>query len=136
VDISMDEFDVVIQSLPPTTGERQILMNWMDIAIQTDPSFLLDGMTILLEPDNTVAIRKFIRKFSLRQIAAQKDAQAQSEQEQQMQEQQLMMQQQLAQMQQQGQMELQTAKNQGNIQKTLITSKTKMNGEKLRLLGK
>jgi hypothetical protein len=136
IDISLDEFDVVAKSLPPSTVDRQTLIHWLNLAVQSDPNFLADGMAIMLEPDTTVAVRRFQRKFALRQMMLNKQEQQAAEQEQMSMQEQMALQ---AQMQQGGwnnQLQLQQMKNQGNIQKTLATSRTKLTSEKLRLLGK
>jgi hypothetical protein len=135
VDISLDEFDVVIQSLPPTTLDRKVLQDMIMIALQSGELPISDAMDIMLEPDTTVAVRKFRRRYQLRQMfLSQQEAQA-AQQEQQMQEQQMMLQNQQAQGNWQNQLQLQQMKNQGNITKTLLTGRVKLADKKLSLLG-
>jgi hypothetical protein len=134
IDISLDEFDVVIQSLPPLTLDRQKLEQMLMIAVQSDPAFLSDALAIMLEPDTAVAVRKFQRKYALRQIYQEQQAAQQAQQEQAMAEQQMAMQQQVAADNRDVQLQLQQMKGENATQKTLITGRTKLSEKKLDLL--
>jgi hypothetical protein len=136
IDISLDEFDVVIQSLPPHTQDRQMLQSLIMTAVQTGELPVSDAMSILLETDFTVAVRKYQRKFQLRQILLAQQEQAQAEQEQNLQMQQMQLQNQQAQGNWQNQLQLQQMKNKANREKTLVTSRTKLRGQQLDLLGR
>jgi hypothetical protein len=136
IDISLDEFDVEVQSLPPQSQDRQVLNNWLGIAVQSGELSVADAIDILMEPDLTIAVRKYKRKHALRQAMLQQQEQQQFQAEQQMQQAQLAQQGQLQQGNWQNQLELQGMKNQANLQKTLASSRTKLNSEKLRLLNK
>lgn len=135
VDISLDEFGVIVESLPPLVQDRQKLEQIVSIALQTGELPLTDAIAILLESDLTVAVRKFSRRFALRQMEASRQEQMQMQAEQDMAAQQTQMQQQLSQQNAQLQLQLQQMKGQNNMQKTLATSRTKLQSEKLRLLS-
>lgn len=136
IDISLDSFDVIVQSLPPITQDRQTVVQLVMTAVQTGELPISDALNILMEPDLTVAIRKFQRKYALRQAFMNKQEQAMSQQEQQLQMQQMMLQNQQAQTNQQTQLQLQAMKGKNNMDKTLATSRTKLASEKLRLLSR
>lgn len=134
IDLSLDEFDVFVESLPPNAQQRQTLINMLNIIVQSDPAFAPDAMDILLETDTTVAIRKYQRKAALRQLFLNQQEQQQAAQEQELAQQQMMMQQRGLELQGQQQVQLQQMKNQGNLQKTLVTGRVKLQGQKLDLL--
>lgn len=136
IDISMDEFDVIVQTLPPQHQDRQTLNNWLGIAVQAGELSIADAMEIMLEPDLTVAVRKYKRRHTLRQAKVDRQEQMQFQADQQMQQAQLEQQGQLQQGTWNNQLQLQGMKNQGNMAKTLATSRTKLNSEKLKLLSK
>ena len=136
IDLTLDEYDVMVDALPPIVQDRQKLESLIMMAVQTGEMPLTDALQVLLENDLTVAVRKLTRRFAMRQMQ-----QAQQEQQQAQMDQQL----QMAQMQQQGQSQqdmlqnqrqLQAMKGQNNMQKTLATSRTKLQTEKLRLLSR
>lgn len=135
IDISLDSFDVIVQSLPPTTLDRKVLQDMIMIALQTGELPISDAMDIMLEPDTTVAIRKFKRRYQLRQMFLNQQEQMASQQEQEMQMQQMQLQNQQAQGNWNNQLQLQQMKNQGNITKTLLTGRVKLADKKLSLLG-
>lgn len=135
IDISLDEFDVVVQSLPPQTMDRQKLEQMLSIAVQSDPEFLDDALMILIEPDTTVAIRKFVRKRALRKMMLQQQEQQMAQMEQQQAQQQLMAQMQQAEGNMQNQLALQKMKDDTNLKKTALTGRVKLNTAKLNLLG-
>ena len=136
IDISIDQFDVIVQSLPPSPLQRQKLEQILMIAVQSGEMTAADALDILIEPDDTVAITKFKRKYSKRQAYMNLQEQAQAEREAQLQEQQMQMQGMIQQGNWQNQLQLQGMKNQNNMAKTLATSRTKLNAEKLRLLSR
>jgi hypothetical protein len=136
IEIQLDEFDVFVQSLPPFTQDRQKLEQMLMIAVQSDPEMLDDALDIMMEPDTTVALRKFKRKRALRKMMLQQQEQAQMQAEQEFQQQQLEQQGQLQQGNWQNLKDIQQMKGDNNLQKTRVTSRTKLNSEKLRLLGK
>lgn len=133
-DISLDEFDVIVQSLPPMAFDRQTLVQWLTAAVQSDPQFLTDAMEIMLEPDITVATRKYQRKTRLRQRIQQLQAQQQAQAEQEAAQAQQQHEQQLRGAELQSEQALQDKKDKTNLQKTLITGRTKLNNAKLDLL--
>jgi hypothetical protein len=135
-DVDLDEWDAVCQSVPPSSVDRQTLIEWLGLAVQSDPSFLKHAVAIMLEPDNTVAIRKFQRLYAEQEMKQEQMAQQQAEQQMQMQQQQMMLQSQQAQGGWQNQLQLQGMKNQSNKEKTLISSRTKLQSQKIGLLGK
>jgi hypothetical protein len=135
IDISLDEFDVIVQSLPPLTLERQKMENLIMVAVQTGELSPSDAMDILLEPDLTVAVRKYRRKSALRQAKISQQEQMQAQMDQMLQAQQIEQQGQLQQGNWAHQERLQDKKNQGNLMKTAMTGRVKLNSEKLRLLS-
>ncbi len=134
IDLDLDDFDCWMASLPPLINDRQKLESLVQLALQSQQVTLEDALAILLEPDTKVAVRRFNRKMALRRVMDAKQQQAQADQDQQLQQQQEQAQMQQAQMVQQGQQQLQEQKNAGNREKTLITSRTKLNTAKLDLL--
>lgn len=134
IDISLDEFDVTVQSLPPITLDRQMMQEMVMMALQSKELPLSDALAIMLEPDTTVAVRKFQRKYALRQIMASQQEQQAAQQEQQMAQMQMQQQQQVQQGTWQNQLELQQMKNKGNMNKTLATGRVKLQDKKLDLL--
>jgi hypothetical protein len=135
IDISLDSFDVIVQSLPPITQDRQMVQQLIMTAVQSGELPISDALSILMEPDLSVAIRKFQRKHALRQILLQQQEAQMAEQEQMMTQAQLQQQMATAQGGWNNQLQLQQMKNQANLQKTLATSRTKLSSEKLRLLN-
>lgn len=138
IDIELDEFGVFVESSPPMINDRQQLEKTLDIYLQTsqgDPQVLADVLAIRIEPDTKVAIRKFQRMVNLRIKAQQQQAAAQQQQDQAMQQHQAAMEQVNTENEQQIPLKLQQMKNSGNLDKTLVTSRTKLNSEKLKLLG-
>lgn len=133
IDISLDEFDVVVQSLPPTTIDRQTLVQWLTFAVQSDPEFLSDAMDIMLEPDTTQAVRIYQRKMKLRKrLMAQ---QAQQEQQSMAEEAQAQRDHE-AQLQQgdwQNQQAIESEKVQGSIKKQILGGRVKLTQTKLGL---
>lgn len=136
IDISLDEFDVVVQCLPPSSFDRDILTRWLDFAVQSDPSFLTDAMSIMLEPDTTVAIREYQRKAKLRKRIQAQEQQAQYEAEQQAQQAQQQHEQQMQMNELQTQQAIEGDKSQKGVQKQLIGSRTKLQQEKIKALTK
>jgi hypothetical protein len=134
IDISLDEFDVIIQSLPPTTLERQKLEQMLMIAVQSDPTFIMDALDIFLEQDTTVAVKRFKRKMAIRQIQQQQQAQQQSQQEQANQQAQMKLQAQQQQGNWDNQLQLQQMKDESGMKKTLVTGRVHLNKAKLDLL--
>src|SRR5690606_30533297 len=51
IDISLDEFDVEVRTLPPSNVDRQTLTQWVGMAIQSGELPLSDALAIMLEPD-------------------------------------------------------------------------------------
>jgi len=80
-DIDLDEFDVIAQSLPPESQDRQTIIGLVNLAVQNQEMTALDAMDIIREPDLTQAIRMYQRKTRLRQRQAAQQAQAQAEEE-------------------------------------------------------
>lgn len=137
IDLELDDFDCRIESAPPILKDRATLDNYLGMYVQGangNPEILLDALSIAMEPDLKVAVRKFTRKVLTRKMieAKQQDQQAQQEQQMQAQAEQAQAQSQQAML--ESQMELQNMKNAGNKEKTLITSRTKLNQTKLDLL--
>lgn len=136
IDISLDEFDVEVQSLPPSSFDRETLVRWLDFAVQSDPEFLADAMAIMLEPDTTVAVREFQRKNRLRKRLLMQQEQQRMEAEQAAQQAQQEHEAQIAQGEWQNAQMIESEKVQGGIKKQMIGSRTKLATTKLDLLRK
>lgn len=133
IDISLDEFDVIAQSLPPVVLERQKLEEIVYAGVQSGEIPSNEALKILIEPDTTVAVRKYNRFYTLNQVYREQQAQQEMQMQQQQAQEQLAMQQQLAAMGLEGQMQLQQLKNQNQLQKTGMTGRVKLQSEKLKL---
>ncbi len=139
IDLDLDEFGVFVESLPPVLLDRQQLEKTLDIYLQVsqgDPQILADVLAIRLEPDTKAAIRRFQRMVYKRAQEAQAQAQQQMQMEQQQanDDREAQYRDIIANL--EGQLQLQDKKNEGSERKTLITSRTKLNSEKLRLLNR
>ncbi len=136
IDLEFETFDVFVESLPPLLRERQKLEELVYAAVQSQQIEFQDALAILIEPDIKVAVRSFQRKVALRKRLQMQQEQQQAQADQQNQQQQLQLEQQRLQQESQLPLDLQQMKNQGNLQKTLVTSRTKLNESKLNLLNK
>src|SRR5690606_28840772 len=128
------EFDVEVRTLPPSNVDRQTLTQWVGMAIQSGELPLSDALAIMLEPDQTVAVRKFIRKYTMRQMFLNQQQQQQAQMEQQMQQQQLAAQMQQQQGNWQNAMQQIELKNQNQLEKTALTGRVKLQDRKLQRL--
>ena len=136
IDISLDQFDVVVQSLPPLVRDRSMLEQIIFTAMQSGELTPADCLNILLEPDLTVAVRKYTRKVAMRQMQASQQEERMAQMEQQMQQMQMQQQGQLQQGNWNNQLQLQSMKNQANLQKTALTGRVKLRGQKMDLLSR
>lgn len=134
IDISLDEFDVIVQSLPPLVQDRQKLENIVMAAIQSGSLELVDALDILLEPDTRAAVRKLKRKMAIRKMMEMQSQQQEQQNQQQLQEQQAEAQAQQQEQQLRSAEELQGQKLAATQQNTLISGRVKLNQEKLKLL--
>jgi len=134
IDLELDDFDCWIVSQPPLLLDRQKLENIISIAIQSQAIELADALAILIEPDTKTAVRKLQRKLAIRKMLEAQQQQAQQQAEQDQQQQQLQAQAQNQQAALQSAEQLQQMKNDSNREKTLITSRTKLNQAKIDLL--
>jgi hypothetical protein len=116
--------------------DRQKLESMINIVLQTDPSFIDDALSILLEPDTKVAIRKFQKKRYLRKAIEMQQQQQQQMQNQQMQQMQMQMAAQNKDKELQSEMQLQQAKNEGSLQRTLATGRVRLNEKKIDAMGR
>lgn len=135
VDIDLDTY-LVIESQAPETMDRQKLEAMINIVLQTDPSFIDDALSIMLEPDTKVAIRKFQKKRYLRKAVEMQQQQMQQMQQQQMQQMQMEMAAQNKDRELQAEMQLQQAKNEGSLQRTLATGRVRLNEKKIDAMGR
>lgn len=138
IDLELDEFGVFVESLPPMMADRQQLEKTLDIYLQGsqgDPQVLADVLAIRLETDTRTAVRMFQRKVALRVKMQHDQAQQQQQQEQANNQQQVQLQAQEQQDASQLPIQLQQLKNKGNVDKSLITGRVKLNSEKLKLLN-
>jgi len=135
-DISLDSFDVVAESLPPQTMNKQKIEGLLQLAVQNGEISVVDAIDIIMEPDVTNATLRLRRKLLNHKLLALEQEEMMNQREMQMQQ---------AQMQQQGaiqqgnwqtQLELQNMKNKSAMQKTLATGRVKLQDSKLKLLSK
>lgn len=133
VDLSLDEFDVTVEPLPPIATDRAKLENIVMAAVQTGELPLSDALQILLETDLRMATRKFTRKFAMRQQMQAQQEERMAQMEQQMAEMQNAKDLQVAEGGWNNQLQLQQLKNQGGIQKTALTGRVKLQANKQNL---
>jgi hypothetical protein len=134
IDISLDQFDVIVESLPPLTLDRQKMEQLLSLAVQADPTLIVDALEIMLEPDTSVAVTKFKRKMISRQKLQALQEQAAQEEQMAMQQEQMAAQQEAGQQQAMTQLQLQQMKEEGKVKNTLIGSRTKLQQAKMDLL--
>jgi hypothetical protein len=134
VDISLDQFDVIVQLLQPNGLERGKLEEMLMVVVQSDPEFVDDALDILVEPDTSVALIKFRRKRAMRKKLLALQDQAIREEEMAMQQDQIAAQQAAGQQQQQTQLQITDMKERGKVKNTLIGSRTKLQQAKMDLL--
>lgn len=134
-DITLDEYDVAVHSLPPLIKDRQMLEQIVFASLQSKELLPVDCLNILIEPDLTVAIRKYTRKVAMRQMQQSQQEERMAAMEQQLEEQRLMLQNQQTQGGWNNQLQLQQMKNQGSLQRDMMKGRVKLNSEKLRLLS-
>lgn len=135
IDISLDEFDVIVESVPPLIQDRQKLESLIMLAVQTGELNIGDAISILMEPDISVAIRKYQRKFAMRQMMQAQQEQQQSQMDQQVQMAQMAQQGQNQQALLQNQLQLQQLKGQNNLQKAALTGRVKLRSQQMSLLN-
>ncbi len=135
IDLELNEFAVFVESLPPLLRDRQNLEALINLAVQSQQMTVVDALGVLSEPDTKVAIRKLQRKEVIRQMLAAKQQQAQEERDAQLQERLRAADSQDKQMELQGMGQLQQQKEQGQMNRTLVTGRTKLQEKKLDLLG-
>jgi hypothetical protein len=134
IDLDLDEFGVVVESIPPIFTDRQKLEQLVSVVLQSDPSFLDDALVILMEPDTRVAVRKFQRKRAMRAIIAQEQARAQAEQQQAIQDRVSQLEMQKQQTDISGNLQEQQIKNQGALERSTAQGRVKLSSEKMRMI--
>lgn len=135
INIALESIGVTVESLPPLLQDRSKFENLIGLMVQSQQLEAVDAIDILLDPDIRQAYRKLQRKVTIRKALEAQQEQAQQQQEQQLQMRLDQMNTQRQQMAQQGEMGLQQLKNKGTMDKTLVTGKVKMSGEKIKALG-
>lgn len=130
-DIDLDEFDVVVQSLPPMSQERSKLMEWIGISVQTGEISPADAFEFAMEPDLTVAVRMYQRKMKLRQRKLAQQEQAQAEAEERSQQQQMMFDAEQAQLDRDTETNIETNKSQTGLKKQMVGARTKLQQAKI-----
>lgn len=135
VDIELDEYGVVVESLPPMVQDRQKFEQLVMIALQADPSFIDDAIAILLETDIDVAVRKMQRRRAIKAVIQQKMAEQEAQRDRQLEERIQAMETQRQEQQNAADQQLQDSKNKTNRENTLISSRTKLREAGLGLLG-
>lgn len=135
VDLELEDFGVVVESIPPMLQDRAKFEQLIMFVVQSNPDFIDDALAILLEPDLKVAVRKFQRKRTLQKIFMQKQAEAQQQQQMALDERmkQLDVQQQDKEI--EGNLEETRMKNDAGLQKTFLTGRTKLSGDKIKMMG-
>lgn len=136
IDISLDEFDVVVQSSPPLVQDRQKLESIVMAAIQSGSLELVDALDIMIEPDTRNAIRKLKRKMAIRKVLEMQQEQQQLQNQQQIQQQQSQSQEAMQQQQLQSAMALQQQKENNQTKNTLISGRVRLNEAKIKTLAK
>lgn len=134
IDLDLDEFAVFVEAKPPILRDRQNLEALVNLAVQSQQMTVVDALGVLTEPDIKVAIRKLQRKEIIRQKMAAQQQQQQMQQEQAMNQQQIQGRQQEKQMEVQGEQQVQAQKDQGQLTRTLVTGRTRLQEKKLDLL--
>jgi len=132
IDLDLDEFGAFVEALPPMFIDRQKLESLLMMTVQSDPTFIDDALAIMMEQDTSVAVRKFQRRRGLRKALEEQQAQAAQQQEQELQMKMKALEQQQAQQQMQAQMQDTQMKNEGQNQRALISSRTKLNDSKIK----
>jgi hypothetical protein len=135
-DLSIDEFDIEVQALPPIVQDRAKLEQIVMLAVQTGDMPVSDALAVLLENDLTIAVKKFSRRYAMRQMMMNQQEQQQAQADQMIQMQQMQQQGQMQQGNNQLQLQLQAMKNQANLQKTKLTGAVKLRGQKMDLLSR
>lgn len=135
-DLTIDEFDIEVQALPPIVQDRAKLEQIVMLAVQTGDMPVSDALAVLLENDLTIAVKKFSRRYAMRQMMMNQQEQQQAQADQMIQMQQMQQQGQMQQGNNQLQLQLQAMKNQANLQKTKLTGAVKLRGQKMDLLSR
>lgn len=135
LDLELQEYGAFVSAMPPMYQDRRYLEGALNIALQGDPTFVNDYLAIMMESDLSVAVRKFQRKSALRKIFEQQQMQAQAERDEALQERIAALEAQSQQNAQQTQLTDTNLKNQGQMERTLATGRTKLASDKLKLMG-
>ena len=131
IDLDLDEFNAWAESLPPNFMDRQKLDQMLMMAVQSDPSLLDSVVSIMMEPDTRVALRKFQRVRRLQKIFQIQQEQMQKEQENAIQQQIAALEAETANKQIEGNLQGINMKNEGSMQRTLAQGRVKLNEKKL-----
>ena len=135
-DISLDTFDIEITCAPPLIQDRSKLEQIIMSAVQTGELLALDALQILLERDVSVAVRRYTRKVTLRQMETAKQQQQEMLLQQQAQEQQAQQAEQMLEFQRENSPAmLQDKKDATNLKKTAMTGRVKLQSQKMDLLN-
>lgn len=135
IDLDLDEFGAWVESVPPIFRDRQNLENMLSIAVQSDPSFIDDALSIMMETDTRVAVRKFQRKRALRKIFETQQAQLAQEQQDALEERLAALESQSQDKQIMAGLQEQKMKNDSAELRSIMQGRTKLNETKLKLLG-
>lgn len=135
IDISMDEFDIVVTCAPPIVQDRAKLEQIIMLAVQTGELPISDALFILMEQDLSVALRRFTRKYAMRQMEIAKQEERQMMMEDQMQQRQLAGQAEQQDKLIQHQQMIEDKSNDTNLKKTALTGRVKLQTQRLNLLG-
>lgn len=133
VDLSLDDFNIYIETLPPILEDKQMINQMVTAALQAGKIDFIDAIKVLKEKDIDFAIKKFEKTL----YKKQKEAQAMQEQQMRMQaEQAQAMEAQRQQAEYQKAMDSQQAKSQFDIEKEREKTKGKIDEKAIDLMIK
>jgi hypothetical protein len=135
VDLELEDFTVAVESVPPMIQDRAKFEQLVMMTVQSNPDFVDDALQILLEPDIRVAVRRFQRRRALQKIYQAKQMEIQQQQQAALEERLRQMDMISQQNEINGRLEETEMKNEAGLIKTQATGRTKMQSEKMKLIG-
>jgi hypothetical protein len=133
-DLDLEDFAVAVESVPPMIQDRSKFESMVMTVVQSDPTFIDEALSILLEPDIQVAVRRFQRKRALQKIYLSKQAEMQQQQQNALEAKMAEMQDQQQQRQIDADLEETQMKNETGIQKSMISGRTKLSSDRITYL--
>lgn len=135
LDMELQEYGAFVTAMPPMYQDRRYLENALNIVLQNDPSFINDYLSIMMESDLGVAVRKFNRKTALRKVFEQQQMAAQQEREDALQQQIASLEQQVQQAQIDAGLQSTQMKNESQERRSLQSGQVKLADTKIKVLG-